>query len=289
MAIPLARLHPRHGFRLAGRLHRAFRSRKGEDIHDKTLLVHTEQGSGDAIMCARFLAGARARCKKLILVSPENLRDLLGTAPGVDEVRLLGNLPDDLFDTFCPIMSLPGALGITLENLPAKPRYLSVPAHVSASLLEGEGMKIGFAWRGSVTMKTNHHRSCLLQDFAPLFELEGINWFSMQMPVSREESDWLEEHGVTNLETELPGFARTAALAQQLDCVISIDTSLIHLAGALGIPTWVMLGHHPDWRWHTGSDGSQWYPEMRLFRAEPGEGWPGRIQRVKNALEGHSR
>jgi uncharacterized protein (TIGR03032 family) len=257
---------------------------QGEDIHDKTLLVHTEQGAGDAIMCARFLAQARARCKKLILVAPENLRDLLGTAAGVDEVRLPGQLPTDLFDTFCPIMSLPGALGITLDNLPAETPYLSVPGHVSASTLKGDGIKIGFAWRGSQTMRTNHHRSCELQDFAPLFELPGIAWFSFQMPVNREEAEWLEAHGVTNLEPELPGFARTAALAGQMDHVISVDTSLVHLAGALGIPTWVMLGQDADWRWHTEGDESQWYPGTRLFRAQPGEDWSGRIERVRNAL-----
>ena len=257
---------------------------QGEDIHDKTLLVHTEQGAGDAIMCARFLAQARSRCKKLILVAPENLRDLLGTAAGVDEVRLPGQLPADLFDTFCPIMSLPGVLGTTLDNLPAETPYLSVPDHVSASKLKGDGIKIGFAWRGSQTMKTNHHRSCELQDFAPLFSLPGIDWFSFQMPVNREEAEWLEAQGVTNLEPELPGFARTAALAQQLDQVISIDTSLVHLAGALAIPTWVMLGRHTDWRWHTEGEASAWYPDMRLFRAQQDEDWHGRIERVKKAL-----
>jgi ADP-heptose:LPS heptosyltransferase len=133
-------------------------------------------------------------------------------------------------------------------------------------------------------MRTNHHRSCTLEDFEPLFELPGINWFSFQMPASREEAEWLEAHGVTNLEPELPGFARTAALARQLDQVISVDTSLVHLAGALGIPTWVVLGQHTDWRWHTEGEQSEWYPNMRLFRAEPGEDWSERIERVKNAL-----
>ena len=256
---------------------------KGEDISDKTLLVHTEQGAGDAIMCARFLELAGARCKKLILAVPDNLRDLLATAKGVDEVRLPGQMPADLFDTYCPIMSLPGVLGITLDNLPVDIPYLSVPEHISASILKGEGTKIGFAWRGSETMKTNHHRSCELKDFEPLLSLPGIDWFSFQMPVSREEAEWLEAHGVTNLEPELPGFARTAALARQMDQIISVDTSLVHLAGALGIPAFVLLGHHTDWRWHTEGDDSQWYPGMRVFRAKPGEDWPDRVLRVKQA------
>lgn len=257
---------------------------QGEDISGKTLLVHTEQGAGDAMMCARFLAQARGRCRKLILVAPENLRDLLGTASGVDEVRLPGSLPADLFDTFCPIMSLPGALGITLGNLSNDTPYLSVPEHVSASRLKGAGLKVGFCWRGSVTMKTNHHRSCELKDLAPLFELPGIDWFSFQMPVRKEEAEFLEMHNVTNLEPELPGFARTAALARQLDRVISIDTSLVHLAGALGIPTWVVLGHHTDWRWRTEGEESAWYPGTRLFRAKPGDTWPQRVERVRRSL-----
>jgi uncharacterized protein (TIGR03032 family) len=258
----------------------------GEDISGKTLLVHTEQGAGDAMMCARFLAQARVRCRKLILVAPENLRDLLSTARGVDEMRLPGNLPADLFDTYCPIMSLPGALGVELGNLPNDTPYLSVPEHISASCLKGVGLKVGFCWRGSVTMITNHHRSCELKDLSPLFELPGIDWFSFQMPICNEEAEFLEMRGVTNLEPELPGFARTAALASQLDQVISIDTSLVHLAGALGIPTWVILGHHTDWRWHTEDEESAWYPGMRLFRAKPGDTWPQRVERVRQSLTG---
>jgi len=256
----------------------------GEDISDKTLLVHTEQGAGDAIQSARFLALARERCKKLILVAPENLRDFLGTAKGVNQVRLPGQLPNDLFDVFCPIMSLAGALGITLDNLPAELPYLDVAEHVSAKALKGKGLKVGFVWRGSETMKSNQHRSSELSDFEALFSLPGIDWFSLQMPISGEEADWMDQQGITNLEAELPGFARTAALVEQLDLVIGVDTSAIHLSGALNIPTWVMLGEHSDWRWQQEGETTPWYPCARLFRALEGENWKARIARVKKAL-----
>jgi len=256
----------------------------GEDISDKILLVHTEQGAGDAIMCARFLTLARKRCRKLVLVAPDNLRDLLGTVEGVDEVRLPGTLPANLFDVFCPIMSLPGALGIDLQNLPNRTPYLGVPRHVSASILEGEGLKIGIVWKGSETMQSNHHRSCQLSDFEPLLQISGTSWFSLQMPVTDDERDWLERCHVTNLETELPGFARTAALVRQLDLVIGVCTSAIHLSGALSIPTWVILGQQPDWRWLTAGEGTPWYENTRLFRAQINEGWAGRMARVRDAL-----
>lgn len=256
----------------------------GEDISDKTLLVHTEQGAGDAMQSARFLALARERCKKLILAGPENLRDLLGTANGVDLMRLPCNLPVDSFDVYCPIMSLAGVLGITLENLPSELPYLSVPDHVSVRTLKGDDLKIGFVWRGSETMKFNHHRSCELSLFEELIKLPGTDWFSLQMPVTTEEAEWMEQHDVANLESELPGFARTAALVEQLDLVIGVDTSAIHLSGALNIPTWVMLGEHSDWRWQLQGETTPWYPCIKPFRALSGEGWSRRFKRVRNAL-----
>lgn len=258
---------------------------QGEDISNKTLLVHTEQGAGDAIQSARFLDAARQKCKKLILVAPENLRDLLGTAKGVDQARLPGNLPQDLFDVYCPIMSLAGPLGIELEDLPATSfPYLSIPEHVSARKLEGAGLKIGFVWRGSETMKSNHHRSVQLSDFELLFKTPGTSWFSLQMPITGEEAEWMESRGVTNLEPDLPGFARTAALVEQLDLVIGVDTSAIHLSGSLNIPTWVLLGEHSDWRWRVAGETSDWYPATRLFRRAKGEAWKHHLTKIESAL-----
>lgn len=258
---------------------------QGEDISDKTLLVHTEQGAGDAIQSARFLEAAALRCKKLILVAPENLRDLLGTAKGVDQARLPGNMPQDLFDVYCPIMSLAGPLGIGLDDLPAtRFPYLSVPDHVSARKLEGEGLKIGFVWRGSETMKSNHHRSVQLSDFEGLIKIHGTSWYSLQMPISGAEASWMESHGVTNLEADLPGFARTAALIEQLDLVIGVDTSAIHLSGALNVPTWVVLGQHSDWRWQTDGDETGWYPNTRLFRKGSGEDRQDQFKKIEARL-----
>jgi len=157
-----------------------------------------EQGNGDAIQFARFLKPARARCKKLILVCTEPLRTLLRTVEGVDEVRLPGTLPVDLFDVYCPIMSLAGVLGITLDNLPAHTPYISIPKEVVVPTLPDHGKpKIGLVWKGSPTHATDHHRSCPPQTLFGLADKIDADFYSLQLPVSKEEKALMEKHGIT--------------------------------------------------------------------------------------------
>ena len=261
---------------------------QGEDIHNKILLVHTEQGNGDAIQFARLLPEVAKRCKKLILVCTEPLRMLFKDIEGVAEIRLPGTLPSDLFEVYCPIMSLAGILDISLDNLPAQTPYLSIPKEIIVpNLVEKGKRKVGIAWAGSTTHASDHHRSCPLEAILKLTQGSDIDFHSLQVPVNKEQKSRLSEHDVTDLEPELNSYAHTGALIKQMDMVISVDTSVAHLAAALNIPCWIMIAAHSDWRWLDARNDSPWYPRVKLFRqAQPGD-WEGLIEQVRQELNTH--
>lgn len=258
---------------------------QGEAISDKILMVHTEQGAGDALQFARFLPLAAQRCKKLLLVCDEALRPLLSGTDGVAQTRVPGALPMDSFDCYCSLLSLPKILAITLENLPVAVPYLHIPAHASVPRLDDAGrLKVGICWAGNTTHPNDAHRSCPLSHWLPLFSLPDIAFYSLQTPVSGAEAELLASHRVNNLEPELTDYARTAALIDQLDLIIGVDTSVVHLAGALGKPVWVLVGQHSDWRWLIAREDSPWYPSMRLFpQYQPGD-WRELTERLARAL-----
>ena len=256
---------------------------QGEDISEQRLLVHSEQGNGDHLQFMRFLPLAAQRCRELIYVGPESLAPLAARLPGVAESRVPGQIANDRFDVYCPLMSLPRWLGITLDNLPAPERYLEVPSQVVVSPLTGD-FRVGVSWAGSPTQQDDKWRSVQLEMLTALFAVEDIHFFSLQMPISRSEAGFLERHGVTNLEPELPGYARTAALVDQLDLVIAVDTAIVHLTGALGKPTWVLLNTDPDWRWMGEGERTPWYPNTRLFRQRAPGDWDELVRRVAAAL-----
>lgn len=259
----------------------------GEDISNKTLLVFTEQGSGDAIQMMRFIPEVSKLCKKLILVCPESLKDLLRSVPGIDELRLPGNLPADLFDVYTPIMSLGRLLNINLSNCGKTFPYLAVPDHITVPPLPGNrAIKVGLCWRGSPSHKNDHHRSCSLDRFLSLTdEKKDIDFFALNINVTGDERKQLENNDVYNLDHELSGFARTAAYFQQLDLVISVDTVSGHLAGALNIPTWLLLSSNPDWRWGLKGDSTPWYPSIQIFRQQSSDDWQKLLGEVCKKLQ----
>jgi len=260
---------------------------QGEEIGNKILLVHTEQGAGDAIQFARFLPQAAKHCKKLVLACTEALRPLLAGAEGVAEARVPGAVTLDSFDYICPLLSLPKILSITLEKLAVTIPYLHVPDYISVPrLTDGRRLRAGICWAGSVAHQSDFHRSCPLNYWLPLFTSPGVVFYSLQTPVNHAEAELLAAHGVINLEPELSDYARTAALIKQLDLVISVDTSVAHLAGALGKPVWVLIGQQADWRWLLARDDSPWYPSMRLFRQKPADDWQAVIERMRLELGG---
>jgi uncharacterized protein (TIGR03032 family) len=255
---------------------------QGEDIKDKTILVHSEQGNGDHIMFWRFLPLLAERCKEVIYFGPENLAPLAAEIPGVSQSRIPGALSKDLFDVYCPLMSLPRYLEITLDNLPAPKRYVNIPSQVVVSELKGD-FKVGLAWAGSATHVNDANRSMPLKDMLAITAGMDVQFYSLQMPINADERELLKKRDVIDLEPELPGYARTAALVDQMDLVISVDTAIAHLAAALGKETWILLSQNADWRWHLTGDKNEWYPTARLFRKTDTD-WQPTIKEVANKL-----
>ena len=257
---------------------------EGQDISDKTLLVHTEPGEGNAIQFARFLPLAKALCKKLIVVCPESLRLLFDSIDGVDEARSSNNLPKELFDVYCPIMSLPHVLGIDNENLPTQPYIKKAKTTLTKPLKGSARKKVGIVWSVNPNTPVNKIRSCPLNDLLKLTESDQIDFYSLQLPLSIDDRDALSENGVHNLENELVSYAHTAEIIGQLDAVVSVCTSSVHLAGAMGVSSVCLLSHAADWRWGTHADNSTWYPGTQLIRKKQDENWSVSIEKTGELL-----
>ncbi len=254
-----------------------------------TLLVHSEQGAGDAVQFARFLPIAAELCDRLIFFCPENLFSIFEGLPGVAELRGPGTVQVSEFQTYLPIMSLPLVLGTTLETIPCRIPYLT-PAARSIDLgpppVENPRLKVGIAWAGSPTHQNDRHRSCRLGDLAPLFAPSDVAFYSLQMGPQAAE---LKEKGswsgrLVNLGNRLTDYACTAAVLGQLDLLIAVDTSVLHLAGALGRPAWAMISARSDWRWMLDGEDTPWYPTLRLFRQSRLDDWSELFNRVADAL-----
>jgi len=282
----------------------------GEPIAGKTLLVHTEQGYGDTILFARFLKTARERSQaQIILEGPTALLPLLSGIAGADQVVRYGtSLP--AFDAEIALPSLPGTLDIELSDLPLAVSYLKVPEasriawrERMQSLAAADGppdcaepmqigplrvgpLRVGIVWTGNPGQELNVIRSCSPSHFAPLAAIPGINWYSLQKEAGEQElqAAWPEGSRITALGPALQNFADTAGAIESLDLVISVDTAVAHLAGALGQTTWTLLSHTPDWRWQLDRADSAWYPTMRLFRQPRWGDWPAVFESVATAL-----
>ncbi|MCH7988700.1 MAG: tetratricopeptide repeat protein [Planctomycetes bacterium] len=262
----------------------------GKPVTGKTLLVYSDQGFGDAIQFARFLHEAQQRSgAKLIFECQSELKPLLENHPAVDDLILEGeSLPN--FDVQIPLTSLPALFQIELDTIPADVPYLTTPSsprdELQSLLNEASPtqLKVGFVWQGNPQQARDIIRSCSLETFRPLFELEGIAPFSLQ---TGEAADQIEsfrtQHTLIDLGSQLQDFAETAAVIAKLDLVITVDTATAHLAGALGAPVWTLLCHTPDWRWLLDRDDSPWYPSMRLFRQPKWGDWDSVIAKI--ALE----
>ena len=238
-----------------------------------TLLLYAEQGLGDALQFARFVtpvAGAGARC---LVRCPAALAPLMATVPGVAQALSDQDaLPN--YDAHLPLLSLPRVLGTIVGTIPADVPYVVVPPERRAaarSLIDrsSPGLNVGIAWTGNPANPSNRLRSCPLDALDPLFEVDGIHWYSLQQ--ARTSADFTPIARASGLRP-LPADSTlidTAALIAELDLVISVCTSIAHLAGAMARPTWTMLAFAADWRWLRDRSDSPWYPTMRLFR-QPG-------------------
>ena len=254
----------------------------------KTLLVYAEQGLGDALQFARYatlLANAGARP---LIHCPAPLRNLLATVPGVVDTFAPGD-PLPLYDAHIPLLSLARVFGTELATVPATVPYLTVRAErrtaARAALAPQAGaLRVGIAWAGNKANANDRNRSLSLAALAPLLDVQGIAWQSLQLGASDEIARTPFAGRMALLPEEIP-LEDTAAIISELDLVISVDTGIAHLAGALARPLWVLLPFAPGWRWLLGSDTSPWYPTARLFRQTEPRAWPGVVARVRGALE----
>jgi tetratricopeptide (TPR) repeat protein len=272
---------------------RAFRQRQWggkSDISGKTILLHSEQGYGDVIMAARYISRVAAAGARVILDVPIAVVPLLAPLAGVAQVVSKGQILPS-FDTHCPMMSLPAAFGTTLETIPAEVPYLSAPSPYvekwSHRLPKSGAPRIGISWAGNPQFKHDDERSIGLRRLLPLLSRREVQFFSIQKDLRDGDVDILRANRqITQLGDAIDSFADTAAIISSLDLVISSDTAVVHLAGALGKPVWILLQFVPDWRWLLDRDDSPWYPTARLFRQSERNNWSSVISNVDRALDG---
>jgi hypothetical protein len=259
---------------------------KGEDLTGRTIVVHAEQGMGDTIQFARYIPLLAECGARVVFGVPPSLTALFSGFPGTAAVTSVVEAVA-LADFHVPLMSLPHRFGTELHSIPRAP-YLTVPGTLNATLKRPPGTRIaaGIAWAGSPKHTSDRHRSLPVEEFLALADLPGLTLFGLQ--VGPRAADLKAAGGdvlVTDLSAELGDFAVTAAVLRELDLVITVDTALAHLAGALGRPCWVLLPFSADWRWLRKREDSPWYPSLRLFRQTAPGDWPGVIRRVRGALE----
>jgi Tfp pilus assembly protein PilF len=257
----------------------------GSDPSGKTILLHAEGGRGDALNFIRFVPQVAQRGAKLILECQPALVTLFDRLPGLDRVIARGQpLPE--VDWHIPLQGLPHVLRITVENVPNKVPYLWAPAdrvRKWADRLAGQTkLRVGLVWAG-MKHPGRDWRTRTIDIFAPLAEVPGVKFFSLQ---TGEDSRQAPPNGMdwADFSTELNDFAETAALVQNLDLVVSVDTSVAHLAGALAKPVWVLIPLQSDFRWLLERTDTPWYPTMRLFRQRNKEVWTDVIEHMAQAL-----
>ncbi len=259
----------------------------GGDLHGKHIVVWGEQGMGDNLMMLRYLPLLRARgAARITALCFPALAQTMGTV--ADHVLID---PDDIatyaFDCYCPSMSLPFHFGTRIDTVPNSVPYLQVPPAARQAwggCLAGlPGLKVGLVWAGGKAFKRDAERSLVLSQLTPLMAIEGVHWISLQKGQAAEDLadvDWR----ILDWAYHCEDLMDTAALIEQLDLVISVDTAVAHLAGALGKPVWMMSRFEGEWRWIAGRSDSPWYPSMRIFHQPAPRDWASVLADIARAL-----
>jgi tetratricopeptide (TPR) repeat protein len=261
------------------------------DLTGKTILLHGEQGLGDAIQFCRYVPLVANKGAKVILEVPPALKALMTSVGGVPQVIGFGDpLPD--FDLYCPLLSLPLAFATRMESIPTDVPYLSAQESYvekwKARIPTSTGARIGLVWAGNPKHRNDQRRSVGLQSMLPLISNSKIQFFSLQKDLREGDAEILRKNAnLQHFGNDLQTFADTAAVISMLDLVISVDTSVVHLAGALGKPVWILLPFVPDWRWLLHRDDSPWYPTARLFRRSRLGDWTGVVEDVAREIARH--
>lgn len=259
----------------------------GEHIENQTLLVYAEQGFGDTIQFVRYLPLVRPRVKKVIFECQPQLVRLFSNSKIFNGIEIVQrDMPLPAFDKQVALLSLPLALGEETNTQPDSSPYVDPPPGEHAVAAPPGHLKVGLVWAGKPTHRNNRNRSVSLEQFLPLFEVPGTTFFSLQLAEPAAEIDATGAGSlIFDLRPYIRDFADSAAVLMNLDLMISVDTSIVHLAGALNRPVWNLLPYAPDWRWQLNRVDSPWYPSMRLFRPASPRAWPGLIAEVKSELE----
>jgi tetratricopeptide (TPR) repeat protein len=259
----------------------------GERLAGKTILVHAEQGFGDTIQFARYIPLLARMGAKIVLEIQPALKPLLASIEETIVVARGEPLPS--FDLHCPILSLPLAFKTDIATVPASISYLAAPGDRiekwKPRLPRRRRLNVAIAWSGSATHEQDHVRSIAIEKLDPLFSIPDTQWISIQRDLRPGDAEFLAAHPeIAHVGAELADFADTAAVLSQTDLTISVDTSAVHLAGALGRPVWALLQHMPDFRWLLEREDSPWYPSARLFRQPDFGDWKSVIERVSREL-----
>jgi len=257
-------------------------------LRDKTLLIHAEQGMGDVLYAVRFVPRLVQRGARVVLQVHAALKPLLAGLEGAALVVARGEaLP--AFDCQCPVMSLPYVMRTELSTIPEEVPYIHAPAdrvsYWRARLPQSTTLRVGIVWCGNPAFKEDRRRSLKLAQMEPILATADVLFVSINPGIGeREQSAIAGRANVLHVGNELRDFADTAAVIAQLDLVITSDTSVAHLAGAMGRPVWIVLGFAPDWRFAHDREHSFWYPSARLFRQSAPGDWAGVIKRVQVEL-----
>ncbi|MFP3504611.1 tetratricopeptide repeat protein [Burkholderia sp. SIMBA_062] len=258
----------------------------GMPLDGKTILLYPEQGLGDTLQFCRYVPLVKALGARVVLEAPVELKTLFATLDGVDTLVARGE-PLPPFDLHCPLLSLPLEFRTDLTSIPASVPYLAAdPARVAGwrdRLGASTRPRIGLVWSGNPLHLNDRNRSMTLADLLPLFD-DRYEWISLQKVVRDEDRPLLDASAVRFVGDELADFADTAALTALMDGIVSVDTSVAHLAGALGRPLALMIPHTPDFRWLLERDDSLWYPSARLFRQPEGGQWAPVVERIAAEL-----
>jgi hypothetical protein len=259
-----------------------------QSIAGRRLLIYSEQGLGDTLQFCRYAALAAARGASVFLEVQPPLLELLASLEGVSQLIARGSaLPP--FDYQCPLMSLPLAFNTTLDTIPAPRQYLRSDAAKVAQwrtrLGERSRPRIGLVWSGNAQNAIDPRRSIRLADWVAHLP-PAFHYFCLQKDVRDSDQSVLDSSQViVSYDDDLLDFANTAALCECMDVVISVDTSLAHLSGALGRRTWLLLPRTPDWRWMRDREDSPWYPSMKLYRQKTAGDWDEVFARIATDLQ----
>jgi hypothetical protein len=270
----------------------------GQDLQGKRILLHFEQGYGDGFQFIRFAKDVAARGAHVTIFMPSEISENFVGVAGVHEIRAWNEIPQG-FDYHAPLMSLPAPLGLTIENIPnAVPYMFASPERArlweerlpKLDQSKGQKYRVGVAWCGRPTHDNDRNRSLAFSELLPLIEaFPQVQFISVQVGPRESDLPALDACSqIVRVEDQIKDFSDTAALTMQLDMLISVDTSVVHLAGALGKPVWALIPASSDWRWLEGREDTPWYPNVRLFRQTDRDGktwnWTPVLERIQSEL-----